>query len=95
MKTKTAIEIRRELSLISGRRTRLKYNIQAKEKLKIMNTPKVNKILESNIEEYTQDLKQLEQEKVNLALQLEINRLKLQAFEEDIREQNNSQLLNG
>jgi hypothetical protein len=39
--------------------------------------------------------KQLEQEKVNLALQLEINRLKLQAFEEDIREQNNSQLLNG
>jgi hypothetical protein len=39
--------------------------------------------------------KQLEQEKVNLELQLEINRLKLQAFEEDIREQNNSQLLNG
>jgi hypothetical protein len=39
--------------------------------------------------------KQLEQEKVNLALQLEINRLKLQAFEDDIREQNNSQLLNG
>ncbi len=39
--------------------------------------------------------KQLEQEKVNLALQLEINRLKLQAFEEDIREQNNNQLLNG
>jgi uncharacterized small protein (DUF1192 family) len=40
--------------------------------------------------------KQLEQEKVNLALQLEINRLKLQAFEEDIREQdNNQQLLKG
>jgi hypothetical protein len=40
--------------------------------------------------------KQLEQEKVNLALQLEINRLKLQAFEEDIREQDNSsQLLKG
>jgi hypothetical protein len=34
-------------------------------------------------------------QQINVALQLEINRLKLQAFEEDIREQNNSQLLNG
>lgn len=33
-------------------------------------------------------------QQINVALQLEINRLKLQAFEEDIREQNNSQLLN-
>lgn len=40
--------------------------------------------------------KQLAQgQQVNVALQLEINRLKLQAFEEDIREQNNNQLLNG
>ena len=35
-------------------------------------------------------------QQVNVALQLEINRLKLQAFEEDIREQDNStQLLKG
>ena len=35
-------------------------------------------------------------QQVNVALQLEINRLKLQAFEEDIREQdNNQQLLKG
>lgn len=41
--------------------------------------------------------KQLAQgQEVNLALQNEINRLKLQAFEEDIREQDNStQLLKG
>jgi hypothetical protein len=41
--------------------------------------------------------KQLAQgQQVNVALQLEINRLKLQAFEEDIREQDNSsQLLKG
>jgi hypothetical protein len=39
--------------------------------------------------------KQLEQEKVNLALQLEINRLKLQAFEEEMREENDQQLLKG
>ena len=40
--------------------------------------------------------KQLAQGKeVNLALQNEINRLKLQAFEEDIREQDNNQLLQG
>jgi len=32
-------------------------------------------------------------QQVNVALQLEINRLKLQAFEEDIREQDNSQQL--
>jgi hypothetical protein len=35
-------------------------------------------------------------QQINVALQLEINRLKLQAFEEDIREQDNSsQLLKG
>jgi uncharacterized small protein (DUF1192 family) len=41
--------------------------------------------------------KQLAQgQEVNVALQNEINRLKLQAFEEDIREQNNTtQLLKG
>ncbi len=41
--------------------------------------------------------KQLAQgQQVNVALQNEINRLKLQAFEEDIREQDNStQLLKG
>ena len=41
--------------------------------------------------------KQLSQgQEVNVALQNEINRLKLQAFEEDIREQNNTtQLLKG
>ena len=41
--------------------------------------------------------KQLAQgQEVNVALQNEINRLKLQAFEEDIREQDNStQLLKG
>ena len=41
--------------------------------------------------------KQLAQgQEVNVALQNEINRLKLQAFEEDIREQNNTtQLLTG
>lgn len=38
--------------------------------------------------------KQLAQgQQVNVALQLEINRLKLQAFEEDIREQDESQQL--
>jgi hypothetical protein len=38
--------------------------------------------------------KQLAQgQQINVALQLEINRLKLQAFEEDIREQDNSQQL--
>jgi len=35
-------------------------------------------------------------QQINVALQLDINRLKLQAFEEDIREQDNSsQLLKG
>ena len=38
--------------------------------------------------------KQLAQgQQVNVALQLEINRLKLQAFEEDIREQDEGQQL--
>ncbi len=38
----------------------------------------------------------VQRQQISVALQLEINRLKLQAFEEDIREQDNSsQLLKG
>jgi uncharacterized coiled-coil protein SlyX len=51
------------------------------------------KELDKRIEILENQLAQGQQ--VIIALQLEINRLKLQAFEEDIREQNNNQLLNG
>ena len=53
-----------------------------------------SKDIDTQIEILERQLVQGQQ--INVALQLEINRLKLQAFEEDIREQDSSsQLLKG